>query len=31
MITETGRVLGIETSCDENAAAVLQGPRDVLS
>ena len=31
MITETGRVLGIETSCDETAAAVLQGPRDVLS
>jgi len=25
------RVLGIETSCDETAAAVLRGPRDVLS
>src|SRR5258705_13521316 len=24
-------ILGIETSCDETAAAVLRGPRDVLS
>ena len=31
MIGEKARILGIETSCDETAAAVLQGPREVLS
>jgi N6-L-threonylcarbamoyladenine synthase len=31
VIDEKARVLGIETSCDETAAAVLQGPREVLS
>ncbi len=31
MIDERTRVLGIETSCDETAAAVVQGPRTVRS
>ena len=31
MIGDRARVLGIETACDETAAAVLEGPRDVLS
>ena len=31
MIADDARILGIATSCDETAAAVLQGPRQVLS
>jgi N6-L-threonylcarbamoyladenine synthase len=31
MIDPRARILGLETSCDETAAAVLEGPRDVRS